>query len=74
MSTEIPLSDAKTRARYVARNTNVDARIQHIKHAGIGHEVMITMPVRWCFVRAVLHGLVVRRPVLLRVLLPDDDA
>ena len=74
MSTEMPVSDADMRARYVVRNTTVDGRIQHLKHPGIGHEVMITMPVRWCFVRAALHGLVMRRPLLLRVLLPDDDA
>jgi hypothetical protein len=52
----------------------VPARIQHTKYPVLGNEVRIALPVSWRFVRAVLLGLVMRRPVLLRVLIDDDDA
>ena len=71
MSTEIPVTDATRRN---ANAMNVPSSIDHIKHAGLGNEVRIALPVSWRFVRAVLLGLVMRRPVLLRVLIDDDDA
>lgn len=71
MKTDMPVSDADVMR---ACETNVDAHVTHLKYAGIGHEVVMTMPVRWRFLYAVLASLVTRRRLRLRVLLPDDDA
>ncbi len=73
MNADMPVSEAEIRNAN-ANTVHVEARIQHIKHTGVGHEVRLTLPMSWRFFIAVIISGVTRKPMLLRVLIVDAAA